>query len=299
MFSNFIVTMHLDIFLAYLQHEKRYSGHTVEAYRTDLEQFYQYILETFEINSISEVSHLYIRSWMAQMAENQLTTRSINRKLSSLRAYCKFLLKRELLPKDPTLKIQPPKTNKKLPVYLEAQEIGRLFEEVDFGEGFPGMRDRLVLELLYGTGMRRAELVNLKDGDIDLSRRYIKVLGKGNKERLIPIGEQLAESLRYYIKAKREAFGGDWLLVTDKGTHMQPAMAYKIVNKYLALVTTVYKKSPHVLRHTFATHLTNNGAEINAVKDLLGHSSLAATQVYTHNNIEQLKDIYKNSHPKA
>lgn len=291
--------MHLDIFLAYLQHEKRYSAHTVLSYRNDLEQFYHYIQQAFDINHISEVSHLYIRSWMAQMTEDGLTTRSINRKLSALRSYIKFLMKRELLAKDPMLKIQTPKISKKLPVYLETQEIARLFEEVQFEEGFVGQRDRLVLELLYSTGMRRAELVNLKDGDIDLGRRYIKVLGKGNKERLIPISEQLAESLRCYIKDKREAYGAGWLLVTEKGAPMYPELAYRIVKKFLSMVTTLYKKSPHVLRHTFATHLINNGAEINAVKDLLGHTSLAATQVYTHNNIEQLKDIYKNSHPKA
>lgn len=291
--------MHLEIFLAYLKHEKRYSEHTVISYRNDLEQFYQYIQQAFDIQKISEVSHLYIRSWMADMAEAKLSNRSINRKLSALRSYCKFLMQRGLLQKDPTLKIQTPKIAKRLPTYVEQQDIGKLFEEIAFEDGFEGLRNRTILALLYNTGMRRAELLNLTINDIDLSRRYIKVLGKGNKERLVPVSEHLADTLRSYIEEKTRLFGNGWLLVTAKGEKLYPEMAYRIVKKYLALVTTIEKKSPHVLRHSFATHLTNNGAELNAVKDLLGHSSLAATQVYTHNNIEQLKDIYKNSHPKA
>ncbi len=293
--------MHMEIFLAYLKHEKRYSDHTVTSYRNDLEQFYKYIEQAFDIENISEASHLYIRSWMAQMSEDNIGARSINRKISALRSYCKFLMKRGLLEKDPTIKIQTPKASKRLPVYVEQQDIGKLFDElqVHFEDSFYGRRDRMVLELLYYTGMRRAELLNLKDADIDLGRRYIKVLGKGNKERLIPVSQHMANNLDIYIKEKSELFGREWLLVTDKGAKLYPEMAYRIVKKFLSLVTTIEKRSPHVLRHTFATHLTNNGAEINAVKDLLGHASLAATQVYTHNNIEQLKDIYKNTHPKA
>jgi integrase/recombinase XerC len=291
--------MHMEIFLAYLKHEKRYSDHTVISYRNDLEQFYYYIKKAFDIENISEASHLYIRSWMAQMSEDDMGARSINRKISALRSYCKFLMKRGLLEKDPTIKIQPPKTSKRLPVYVEQQDIGKLFDQVEFEDSFNGRRDRMVLELLYNTGMRRAELLNLKDSDVDTARRYIKVLGKGNKERLIPVSQQMADSLDAYIKEKRTIHGGGWLMVTDKGAKLYPEMAYRIVKKFLSLVTTIEKRSPHVLRHTFATHLTNNGAEINAVKDLLGHASLAATQVYTHNNIEQLKDIYKNTHPKA
>jgi integrase/recombinase XerC len=289
----------MEIFLAYLKHEKRYSNHTVISYRNDLEQFYYYIKKAFDIENISEASHLYIRSWMAQMSEDDMGARSINRKISALRSYCKFLMKRGLLEKDPTIKIQPPKTSKRLPVYVEQQDIGKLFDQVEFEDSFNGRRDRMVLELLYNTGMRRAELLNLKDSDVDTARRYIKVLGKGNKERLIPVSQQMADNLDAYIKEKRTIHGGGWLMVTDKGAKLYPEMAYRIVKKFLSLVTTIEKRSPHVLRHTFATHLTNNGAEINAVKDLLGHASLAATQVYTHNNIEQLKDIYKNTHPKA
>ncbi len=289
----------MEMFLAYLKHEKRYSANTVISYRNDLEQFYQYIKKAFDIENISEASHLHIRSWMAQMSEDNMGARSINRKISALRSYCKFLMKRGLLEKDPTIKIQPPKTTKRLPVYIEQQDIGKLFELVEFEDNFNGRRDRMVLELLYNTGMRRAELLNLKDSDVDTARQYIKVLGKGNKERLIPVSQQMASSLDAYMKEKRALHGSGWLMVTDKGAQLYPEMAYRIVKKFLSLVTTIEKRSPHVLRHTFATHLTNNGAEINAVKDLLGHASLAATQVYTHNNIEQLKDIYKSTHPKA
>lgn len=291
--------MHMEIFLAYLKHEKRYSENTIISYRNDLEQFYYYIKQAFDIENISEASHLYIRSWMAQLSEEGMGARSINRKISALRSYCKFLMKRGLLAKDPTIKIQPPKTSKRLPVYVEQQDIGKLFAQVEFDDNFNGRRDRMVLELLYNTGMRRAELLNLKDGDVDIARGYVKVLGKGNKERLIPISKQMASSLDAYLIEKRSLHGPGWLMVTDKGAKLYPEMAYRIVKKFLSLVTTIEKRSPHVLRHTFATHLTNNGAEINAVKDLLGHASLAATQVYTHNNIEQLKDIYKNTHPKA
>lgn len=293
--------MHLETFLAYLKHEKRYSDHTVTSYRNDLEQFYRYIKQAFDIENISEASHLYIRSWMAQLSDDDIGPRSINRKISALRSYCKFLMKRGLLEKDPTIKIQTPKTPKRLPVYVEQQDIGKLFDELQvyFEDSFYGRRDRMVLELLYYTGMRRAELLNLKDTDVDLGRQYIKVLGKGNKERLIPVSQQMTESLATYIEEKNKLFASGWLLVTDKGSKLYPEMAYRIVKKFLSLVTTIEKRSPHVLRHSFATHLTNNGAEINAVKDLLGHASLAATQVYTHNNIEQLKDIYKNTHPKA
>ncbi len=293
--------MHMETFLAYLKHEKRYSDHTVTSYRNDLDQFYKYIKQAFDIENISEASHLYIRSWMAQMSEAQMGARSINRKISALRSYCKFLMKRGLLEKDPTIKIQAPKASKRLPVYVEQQDIGKLFDELQiyFEDSFYGRRDRMVLELLYYTGMRRAELLNLKDADVDLGRLYIKVLGKGNKERLIPISQHLAHRIGNYIQEKNNLYHTAWLLVTDKGAKLYPEMAYRIVKKFLSLVTTIEKRSPHVLRHTFATHLTNNGAEINAVKDLLGHASLAATQVYTHNNIEQLKDIYKNTHPKA
>ena len=292
--------MLLENFLNYLRYEKRYSPHTLLSYENDLTQFYQYLKETFEVDNISEVSHFQIRSWMASMSDAGITPRSINRKLSSLKSYYKFLLKRGDAKKNPTIKIVPPRTSKRLPAYIEGTNMDMLFEKGDFGEGFASFRDRLMLEIFYCTGMRRSELINLKPQDIDFGHGYVKVVGKGNKERLIPFDKVLEKSINTYLVEKdREFPGSEWLLVTNKGEKMPPEFVYKTVRKYLDVTTTIEKRSPHVLRHTFATHLSNAGADLNAIKELLGHSSLAATQVYTHNNIEKLKDIHKQSHPKA
>ncbi|MDX2001081.1 MAG: tyrosine-type recombinase/integrase [Chitinophagales bacterium] len=292
--------MHLESFLNYLRFEKRYSPHTLLSYQNDLEQFSLFLSSTFEIADAKDVSHTYIRSWMASLMEDGITPRSINRKLSALKSYYKFLIKRGEVLKDPTLKIVSPKTKKRLPTYVEEEKMQQLFFGIEFEEGFSGSRDKMLLELLYGTGMRRAELMNLKLTDINLGQKLIKVLGKGNKERLIPYNTQLEESLKGYLEQLHLTFPTcEWLICNDKGGKMMPEAIYRTVKKYLSMVTTIEKRSPHVLRHTFATHLSNNGAELNAVKELLGHSSLAATQVYTHNNIDKLKDIFKQSHPKA
>lgn len=291
--------MHVEEFIDHLRKEKRYSQHTLNSYLKDISQFREHITETFEATHASEVSHFYIRSWMVQLMDNGITARSINRKLSALRTYFKYLMRQGVIKKDPTLKIDPPKTSKRLPVYLERAQTDKLFELTDMATGFDGARDRAILEILYGTGMRKAELIALKDSDVDFARRQIKVLGKGNKERIVPISEGLVVTIQDYMQLRDERFTTDTLLVTDKGAPLYPKLVYNIVRKFLNLVTTLDKKSPHVLRHTFATHLSNNGAELNAVKDLLGHSSLAATQVYTHNNIEKLKEVFKRSHPKA
>lgn len=291
--------MHVEEFIDHLRKEKRYSQHTLSSYLKDISQFRDHIIETFEATTVSEVSHFYIRSWMVQLMDKGITARSINRKLSALRTYFKYLMRQGVIKKDPTLKIDPPKTSKRLPVYLERAQTERLFEIADMAEGFEGARDRAILEILYGTGMRKAELIALKDSDVDFAQRQIKVLGKGNKERIVPISEGSVATIKDYIELRNEQFVTDTLLVTDKGAPLYPKLVYNIVRKFLNLVTTLEKKSPHVLRHTFATHLSNSGAELNAVKDLLGHSSLAATQVYTHNNIEKLKEVFKRSHPKA
>lgn len=291
--------MHVEEFIDHLRKEKRYSQHTLTSYQKDISQFWEHITGTFEAESASEVSHFYIRSWMVQLMDNGVGARSVNRKLSALRTYFKYLMRQGIVKKDPTLKIEPPKTSKRLPVYLEREQTDKLFEIASIGEGFEASRDRAILEILYGTGMRKAELISLKDSDVDFHQRQIKVLGKGNKERLIPISENLVATIKEYIELRDERFTTDVLLVTDKGAPLYPKLVYNIVRKFLNLVTTLDKKSPHVLRHTFATHLSNNGAELNAVKDLLGHSSLAATQVYTHNNIEKLKEVFKKAHPKA
>ena len=297
--------MHMETFLAYLKHEKRYSDHTVTSYRNDLEQFYRYIKQAFDIENISEASHLYIRSWMAQMSEADMGARSINRKISALRSYCKFLMKRGLLEKDPTIKIQTPKASKRLPVYVEQQDIGKLFDElqVHFEDSFYGRRDRMILELLYYTGMRRAELLNLKDTDVDLSRRFIKVLGKGNKERLVPMGEPARLAIQLYLQqARGELLKGktsDFLFVTHFGTPMTRQGFWKNV-KRLALIaginTTV---SPHVLRHAFATHLINHGADLRVVQLLLGHADIGTTQIYTHVAKEHLHTLLNQSHPRS
>lgn len=291
--------MYIDNFLKYLKHEKRYSAHTILSYQNDLSQFQKFLSDTYEINKAREITHFHIRSWMVSLMEEGISTRSINRKISSLKSWFKYLLKREQVDANPTLKIQSPKVSKKLPVYVEQTNIRDLFEKVPFEDDFPGQRDKLILELLYCTGVRLSELINLEEDQLDLNKGEIKVLGKGNKERIIPIDRKLIASLQNYITLKQTEHVGSHLFITNTGKKVYPKFVYRLVNRFLSMVTTVDKKSPHTLRHTFATHLLDSGADLNAVKELLGHASLAATQVYTHNNIEKLKDIYKNAHPKA
>jgi len=241
-----------------------------------------------------------IRSWLVYLMEHQVGSRSVNRKLTTLKSFYRFLLREGVLDENPMHKINSPKIAKRLPVFVEKEKMEMLFNQVTFGEGYPGIRDRLILELFYSTGMRLSELVNLKESDVDFHHDTIKVLGKRNKERLIPFSMKFESLLKSYLDEKGKAFGDlDDLFLTDKGRKIYPKLVYRIVSRYIGEVTTMGKKSPHVLRHTFATHLLNNGAELNAVKELLGHASLSATQVYTHNTIEKLKRIYKQAHPKA
>jgi len=291
--------MHLDTFISYLRHEKRYSPHTILSYQNDLSQFNGYLKETYSIDHPAEISHFQIRSWMASLMEAGITARSINRKISTLKSYFKFLLKQGRVKTNPTLKIISPKTGKRLPVYVDKSAVSKLLDDIVFEKGFPGIRNKTMLEVFYSTGIRLSELINLKESDIDRDRKEMKVLGKGNKQRVIPLGQKLLDAISHYLYLKPKEFRNEYLLVTDDGKKLYPRFVYRIVNRYLAMVTTVDKKSPHALRHTFATHLVDNGADLNAVKELLGHSSLAATQVYTHNTIEKLKDAYKKAHPKA
>jgi integrase/recombinase XerC len=306
--------MEKDRFIAHLQYEKRYSSHTIIAYCNDLGQFYAFLHDQYGITDIRQVTHSLIRSWLVSLMEQKISPRSVNRKLTTLKSFYKFLLNEGTITENPMRKVTPPKTAKRLPVFVEKEKISLLFDSVDFGTGFPAIRDRLILELFYGTGMRLSELVNLKDRDIDFYNSTIKVLGKRNKERLIPFSDKLGSLLKSFLSAKEELFAqmvspissesknstpADSLFVTDSGRKAYPKMIYRIVTRYLSFVTTLSKKSPHVLRHTFATHLLNNGAELNAVKELLGHANLSATQVYTHNTIERLMKIYKQAHPKA
>jgi integrase/recombinase XerC len=295
------MSLYIQSFLNYIEYERRYSKHTLESYGNDLEQFHLYLKSEYHKDEIELASHLEIRSWIVQLMERKIIPRSINRKLSTLKSFFKFLMRKGIVKKSPLSKVLAPKTSKRLPVFVEKSGIEKLLNDVEFPEGFIGARDKMILDLFYGTGMRRSELNNLKETDIDSYNAQIKVLGKGNKERIIPIQPQLRTSLKEYIDLKNQSTAAPsiYLFVNPEGKLLNPSNIYQIVKKYLNLITTIDKKSPHVLRHTFATHLMNNGADINAVKELLGHASLAATQVYTHNTIDKLKNIYKQAHPKA
>ncbi|MFM7217645.1 MAG: tyrosine-type recombinase/integrase [Bacteroidota bacterium] len=292
--------MSVQRFLQYIRFEKRFSPNTVVAYQNDLEQFFDYAEKVYGINSPAEVQHGVIRSWIVQLMEERISTRSINRKITSLKTYYKFLLRSREVTANPLVKVQAPKTSKRLPVFVDSQKIDLLFQEVDFGEGWTGLRDRLLLELLYATGMRLSELIGLQDKDVDLYAAQLKVLGKRNKERIIPFSMKLKPLLMEYLNARnREVAHSQSFFVTDKGKPLYPKFVYRVVSERLGEVTTLEKRSPHVLRHTFATHMLNNGADINSVKELLGHANLSATQVYTHNTIEKLKEVHKNAHPRA
>ncbi|MDH5365872.1 MAG: tyrosine-type recombinase/integrase [Cyclobacteriaceae bacterium] len=283
-------------FLKYLEYEKRYSKHTIVSYHTDLDQFQQYILNNFPELSLSDVDYHILRSWVVSLVDKKIENTSVNRKIATLRSFYKFLLKREYIKEDPTWKLKALKKSKKLPHFVNEEDMLRLLDHVEFDEDFFGFRNKLIIEMLYGTGIRVAELLNLKEHDVNFKNQTIKVLGKRNKERIIPFSDNLESSIKKYQVVK--AISSNYLLTTDSGEQLYPMLVYRVVKKYLSLVN-VDKRSPHVLRHTYATHLLNKGAELNAVKDLLGHTSLAATQVYTHNSIEKLKTVFKKAHPKA
>jgi len=289
-------------FLKYLQYEKRYSRHTLRSYSTDLEQFTKFINFHYPDTAIEKADHRIIREWLVWLIEEKNQPRSINRKIASLRSYYRYLLKQQEIDRDPTLKIQVLKSPRNIPQFVKEVDIIRILEEFDYGEEFEGFRDKLLLELLYGTGIRLSELINIKQDDINFLDESVKVLGKRNKERIIPLSKELTQLIKSYTIVKRKKFDRneiDHLVVTNKGSKCYPMMVYRTVKKYLDIFTTIDKRSPHVLRHTFATHLLNKGAELNAVKDLLGHTSLAATQVYTHNSLEKLKKVFDQAHPKA
>ena len=290
----------LNSFFDYLTFEKKYSIHTITSYKNDIRQFLSFINPDGETVIISEINYQQIRSWVSELIKNKIAARSVNRKLSSLKSFFKFLQRQQLIEVNPMAKISGPKTPKRLPVFVDERQMQNLFNDVTFDEGFNGQRDKLILDLLYQTGIRRSELTHLKEIDVDLFNSTIKVLGKRNKERIIPISLPLKRNLESYLQVKKELnLSNFMLLVSEKGNTLSEQAVYKSVKKYLSQVTTIQKKSPHILRHTFATHLLNNGADINAVKDLLGHASLSATQVYTHNTIDKLKKSYKQAHPRG
>ncbi|TCJ17625.1 integrase [Flaviaesturariibacter flavus] len=293
----------LQPFLDYLKFEKRYSRHTLVSYENDLTGFFDYLELQFGSLPLPEITHSFIRSWLASLKDAGMTAKTINRKISALRSFFKHCLKVGTLAQSPMAKVVAPKNEKRLPQFVADKDIRTLFDYVEFPDSFQGRTERLALELFYQTGMRLSELTGLKEGAVNAAGHSLKVLGKGNKERIIPIGDALLRSIEAYVAEKAGIEGADRtvLLVGGKGGKpLQPRAVYKFVHHYLTLSgSTIEKRSPHVLRHTFATHLTGAGAELNAVKELLGHSSLAATQVYTHNTIEKLKNIHKNFHPKA
>ena len=285
-------------FIQYIQYEKRYSPHTVIAYSNDLDQFFRFLEERYGVNDPAGVTHQMVRSWLAELMEQGVTPRTVNRKLTTLKSFYRHLVRNGFAGVNPMAKVTSPKTTRRLPVFVEKEKMELVFSDVDFGEGYPALRDRTILELFYATGMRLSELVGLKDADVDLAAGTVKVLGKRNKERIIPFGHSVKDLLEVYLSEK-QIYNSEYLFLTDRGKRIYPRMVHRIVTGILARVTTLDKKSPHVLRHTFATHLLNNGAELNAVKELLGHANLSATQVYTHNTIEKLKKVYKQAHPRA
>jgi len=296
--------MFLARFIQYIQFEKRYSPHTVSAYQSDLNQFILFLNTPEEtITHPSEITHHLIRNWMVSMMSEDITARSITRKIATLRKYFKFLLQEGIITHNPASKINTPKSPKNLPVVVEDAKLTQMLDDNEvFSPDFKGVRDKLVIETLFGTGMRLAELLGLKETDINIYEGTLKVLGKRNKQRIIPINNELKLLIAEYLKLKKnQKFNNNslTLLVTDKGADAYPKLIYLIVQKYLSYISTQNKKSPHVLRHTFATSLLNRGADLNAIKELLGHANLSATQIYTHNSVERLKSIYKQAHPKA
>lgn len=296
-----MIVQWLPDFLQFLKFEKRYSQHTLVAYEKDLSQFLSFIDGQFGITDAAGLTHFHVRSWLATMKDDKQSARTINRKLSSLNSYYKYLQRLGRVEKNPVRQLHSQKLPERLPSYLKESETTNLLEEIQFEEGFKGFTDRMICNMLYQTGMRRSELLQMKEKDIEWALKQVRILGKGNKERLVPLSPQLLADIRTYLDDKKqlENYDNSHLLVLENGKPLYEGYVYRTVKKYLGTVTSLAKKSPHVLRHTFATHLLNNGANIQAIKDLLGHSSLAATQVYTHNNIEQLKDIHKTSHPRG
>jgi integrase/recombinase XerC len=288
-------------FIDYLKFEKRYSAHTVLAYGDDLDQFFRYLEAQFGVTDLPSISASFIRSWLASLKEQKITSKSINRKISSLKSFFKYQLRTGLLPKTPMAGIISPKSGRRLPVYVEEKDMQLLLNHVEFPDDWQGKTDRLLISIFYNTGVRLTELVTLKNGQVDAAAATIRVLGKGNKERMIPLSTSLVAEIGIYQKEKQNPgpAAAETLLVNEKGKAIHIKYAYLAVKKWLSRVTTIEKKSPHVLRHSFATHLMNHGADLNSVKELLGHSSLAATQLYTHNSIEKLREVHKKTHPRG
>jgi len=294
---------YIQSFIDYLKFEKRYSAHTIRSYQDDLVQFFDFLDKQFGKLTLTEISSSFVRSWLASLKDDAVTARTINRKISTLKSFFKFQLKQGKVENTPMGNIISPKISKRLPVFIKEKDLVDLTNALNTNtEDWDGLNTKMLITIFYSTGMRLSELINLKERQVDFSRKQFKILGKGNKERIIPAGVDLLAIIKDYINEKRKTFekADDVLLVNSKGKKIYPKYAYNLVRSILQEeVKTLDKKSPHILRHTFATHLMNNGANLDAVKELLGHASLASTQVYTHNTIEKLKKVYKKAHPKA
>ncbi|MFD2564652.1 tyrosine-type recombinase/integrase [Aquimarina rubra] len=293
--------MFIKEFIDYLLLEKKYSIHTVAAYKTDLLAFIEFYEKEYGVKNISKSNYPQIRSWIIDLVDTGISNRTINRKVSSLKTYYKFLLKSEQIDKNPLAKHQALKASKKIQIPFSSLEVENVLNELKEGQDFKSVRDRLIVELFYATGMRRIELVNLTLGDLDVSNKQVKVLGKRNKERYIPLIPSLLGTLEKYVALRAEVVADSeepFLLLTEKGVKIYETLVYRIINGYFSKASSKIKRSPHILRHSFATHLLNEGADLNAVKELLGHSSLAATQVYTNQSVAQLAKVYKQSHPR-
>lgn len=295
----------MEAFIDYLRFERRYSPHTILSYETDLRQFADYLLATYELPNPAEADHTLIRSWIVTLMEQQRDPRTVNRKIACLRSYYKFLLHTGAITRNPMLRITAPKTSKKLPDFVPEEPLNHLLNSFEFTDDFAGVRDQLVLEMLYGTGIRLAELIGIGHQDVSLTGQTVRVTGKGNKQRVVPLNPSLILVLDNYMRRKASEFGVSGnaagpLLVTDKGKPLYPQLVYRTVKHYLGQITSAPgQQHPHVLRHSFATHLLGKGADLNAIKELLGHANLAATQVYTHLSIDKLKAVFEQAHPKA
>jgi len=289
-------------FLNYLTFQKRYSRHTIISYENDLTGFFDFIVLQYNSLELAEISASVIRSWLASLKENKITSKTINRKISTLKSFFKYQLKMNKIEVNPVSAITSLKISRRLPSFVEQKDIKTLFNYVEFPDTWEGKTNRLLLMIFYQTGIRLSELINIKESHVDTNKGSIKVLGKGNKERIIPINNTLVKEIERYIAEKKFSVNEaqkDFLFINSKGKKLYPKYVYNVVKKYIGDVSTNERKSPHVLRHTFATHLTNNGADINAIKELLGHASLASTQIYTHNSIDKLKEVHKLAHPKS
>ena len=292
----------LKSFISYLTHEKRYSSHTIISYENDIQQFHKYIEEKYSLYELNMINHHMVRSWLVHLMQNKLSAKSVNRKFSSLRTYYLFLLRQGVVDKNPTKKVIPPKIGKRLPSIIQKSEMERLLDDLIFSDDFSGYRDKIILTILYNTGIRKSELINLSDKDIDFYSKVIKVLGKGNKERIIPMTDDMISELKKYINIRDIFFENrnfKYTVVTNKGNKMYPKFVYSVVTKYLSLVSSSKRRGPHILRHSIATHLADEDVDLNAIKTMLGHSNLSATQIYTHNSVEKLKKTYLKAHPKA